>query len=128
MKTSLNNGIILAEDYNKLVDWYIKTFTLDIKHKVEENYHYTELAQDGHVVLGIARTDEMGVTPTRPRNNSVIIQILVSNIHELYDRIKDSGKILFGPFQDKEGGFTYGGIADPEGNQIWLVQRKNNDK
>ncbi|MGB3340311.1 MAG: VOC family protein [bacterium] len=128
MKTSLINAVILAENYDKLVDWYIQTFTLDVEHKVEKDYHYTELAQNGHSVVGIAKTEEMGVTPTKPRNNSVIVQIMVSNIYELCDRIKAHGKVLFGPTRDKDEGFTYGGIADPEGNQIWLVERKSKDK
>lgn len=126
MKTSLINAVILAEDYDKLVDWYIRIFTLDVKHKVDKNYHYTELAQDEQVILGIANTKEMGVIPTKPRNNSVIVQIKVSNIHELFDRIKGTGKVLFGPTEDKDEDIVYGGIADPEGNQVWLVERVDN--
>jgi len=127
MKTSLINAVVLAEDYDKLVAWYIKTFSLDIAQKVEKGYYYTELAQDGYMILGIAKTKEMGVTPTRPKNNSVIIQLKVSNIRELFARVKNSGKVLFGPSKDKDGGFRYGGIADPEGNQIWVVERKNDE-
>ena len=77
MKTSLLNGIILAEDYDRLIDWYI--------------------------------------------------QIMVSDIQELFERVKNSGKVLFGPTKEKDGDYVYGGIADPEGNQIWVVERKRDE-
>ena len=128
MKISLINGVILAEDYEKLVDWYIKTFSLDIASRREKDYHYTELIQNGQAVVGIAKTEEMGVIPTKPRNNTVIIQIEVSDIQELFARVSDSGKVLFGPSKDKDGAFIYGGLADPEGNQIWVVERKKDEK
>ena len=128
MKISLINGVILAEDYDRLIDWYVTIFSLDIEHRVTKGYHYTELAQQGHVIFGIAKTEEMGIIPTNPRNNSVIIQVTVSDIQEIFDRIKGAGKILFGPTRDRDSGFIYGGITDPEGNQIWIVERKVNDR
>jgi len=78
MNINLLNPMILAENYEKLIEWYIKTFDLTIKAKVEEGDEYTELEQAGKLVVGIAKADEMGVKPPAPRNNTVIIQFLVS--------------------------------------------------
>ena len=128
MKTSLINGVILAEDYDKLVAWYVGVFSLDIINRKEKDYHYTELAHEGQAIVGIARTEEMGIVPTKPRNNSIVIQIQVSDIEVLFERVRGSGKVLFGPSRDKDEGFIYGGIADPEGNQIWIVERKKDEK
>ena len=67
----------------------------------------------------------MGVKPPTPRNNTVIVQLSVSDISKLFAKVKETGgKILFGPSVDKKEGYLYGGIADIEGNQIWIVEEK----
>ncbi|MEZ4886338.1 MAG: hypothetical protein R3E32_16500 [Chitinophagales bacterium] len=68
MNLKLLNVVILAEDYQKLVDWYIKTF-------------YKRIAEHGG--------------------------ILVFDIN----------------FEAKEQ-FYYGAVNDIEGNQIWVIQTK----
>lgn len=124
METSLINVVILASDYEMLISWYLKVFNLEIYLQVKEGYDYTELGQSNRLIVGIAKTEEMGLVPTKPRNNSVIIQIAVSSLDKIFDTVsKSGGKVLFGPSIDEKEGFVYGGIADPEGNQIWIVEK-----
>ncbi len=125
MKINLLNPVVLAENYEKLVEWYVKTFDLTVRYQAKQGEHYTELEQSGRLVVGIAIANEMGVKPATPRKNTVIIQILVSDINRLFAKVKKTGgKILFGPSLDKKEGYLYGGIADIEGNQIWVVEEK----
>ena len=127
IEVNLLNPIILAENHKRLVEWYIQTFDLSIKYRVEEPEHYTALEQSGKLVVGIAIASEMGVKPTIPRNNAVIVQISVLDIHKLFVKVeKMGGKILFGPSTDEKEGYLYGGLADIEGNQIWVVEPKKN--
>lgn len=124
MKINLLNPMVLAENYEELVKWYVKTLDLTIKDKVEEGDEYTELDQSGKLILGIAKAYEMGVKPTTPRNNTVIIQLSVSDINELFGRVrKTGGRILFGPSVEEKGGYLYGGFEDIEGNQIWIIEK-----
>lgn len=126
MNISLLNPVVLAENYEELIDWYVKTFDLNVICQTKEGENYAELEHSGRLVVGIAKADEMGVEPTTPRNNSVIIQLAVSDIKTLFDNVrKTGGRILFGPSLDEKGGYVYGGCADIEGNQIWVVEKKN---
>ena len=59
MEVTLINSVILAENYEKLVEWYIKTLDLEVKLKVDKDYHYTDLAQAGKLVVGICPAEEM---------------------------------------------------------------------
>ncbi len=121
MKTRLINAVVLAEDYKALVEWYVSVFELEIMEETREGYRYTELGAAGKLVIGIADTVEMGVKPTVPRNNSVIVQVAVSDISACFEKVKKYGDtVLFGP--SVEGKLVYGGVADPEGNQIWVVK------
>ena len=126
MNISLLNPVVLAEDYGKLIDWYVTTFDLNLQSQTEEGESYTELEHSGKLVVGIAKANEMGVQPATPRSNTVIIQLAVSDIRTLFDNIrKTGGRILFGPSVDEKGGYVYGGCADIEGNHIWVVEKKN---
>lgn len=125
MKTNLLYPIVLAENYEELVEWYIKTFDLTVKYKAEDEENYTGLEQLGKLVVGIAIAHEMGVKPTSPRNNTAIIQLSVSDINKLFAKVKKTGgKILFGPSLDEKEGYLYGGLTDIEGNQIWIVENR----
>lgn len=126
MNINLLYPMILAENYEELIEWYIKTFDLTIKDKIEEGDEYTELEQAGKLIVGIAKANEMGVKPSTPRNNTVIIQFSVVDINKFFDRVRETGgKVLFGPSLDEKGGYLYGGFADIEGNQIWVVEKKD---
>ncbi|MBC8384435.1 MAG: hypothetical protein H8E57_02825 [Candidatus Cloacimonetes bacterium] len=125
MEVKLINGIVLAEKYNELVNWYMETFKLEKKVSISEDYHYTELASEGKIILGIADAEEMKIKPVHPRSNTVVIQIAVHDISFLFQIVKATGgKVLFGPTKDEENDFTYGGIADMEGNEIWVIEEQ----
>ena len=125
MKINLLNPMILAENYEELAEWYEKTFDLAIKTRVEEGEEHMELGTPSKILFGFARAKEMGVKPSTPRNNAVIIQLSVNDINELFDKVeKTGGKILFGPSISEEEGYLYGGLADIEGNQIWVIERR----
>jgi predicted enzyme related to lactoylglutathione lyase len=125
MNLKLLYPIILAEKYENLANWYIRTFDLKIKYKVEGKENYTVLEHAGQAVAGIAIAREMGVKPSAPRNNTAIIQFSVSDIRGLFERVCETGgKILFGPSIDEKEGYLYGGLLDIEGNQIWVVEEK----
>lgn len=117
------NSVILAENYTALVDWYKDVLELDIKFQDNKEYHYTDLAQNRKLIVGIGKAEKMGHKPNIPKNNSVILQISVSNIYNLFDKVKkNGGKILYGPSMDKNFGFLYGGFEDIEGNQVWVIE------
>ena len=98
MNLKLIYPIILAEEYETLVDWYIKTFGLNVKSKFEGKEDYTVLEYAGQAVAGIATAREMGVKPSAPRDNTAIIQFSVPDINELFERVRETGgKILFVP-------------------------------
>jgi predicted enzyme related to lactoylglutathione lyase len=123
VETNFLNTVILAGDYDAVVEWYVNTFDLDIGTTVDEDYHYTELTRNGKLVIAIADAKEMGVIPSQPRNNSLIVQLSLSNIKEAFQRIMDNGgTILFGPSLDEKWEFYYGGFYDIEGNQIWVIE------
>ena len=117
------NAYILAENFQELAEWYSKTFELDKGLEVSEDYHSSELTKNGKFVIAFADTKEMGVKPLTPRNNTVVAQFAVSDAKECLERVAaNGGKVLFGPSYDETGKFYYGGFADIEGNQIWIVQ------
>ena len=123
MKLKLLNVVILAENYQKLMDWYINALGLELQQEWTEDYHYAELAYDGHLVVGITPAKEMGMKPPQPRNNATMIQLVVSDIKAFMERIeKHGGTIVFGPEVDAKEGFSYGAVNDIEGNQIWVIQ------
>ncbi|OQX70944.1 MAG: hypothetical protein B6D62_03140 [Candidatus Cloacimonas sp. 4484_275] len=60
MKMRLINGVILAEDYPRLVKWYEDTFKLERKIYEEEEYHYSEMMKGKNMIFGIADASENG--------------------------------------------------------------------
>ncbi len=59
------------------------------------------------------------------RNNDTIkhlLQVEVQDVRAFLAHVeKAGGAVKFGPSQDAEAGFWYGGFTDPEGNVIWVV-------
>lgn len=101
MQTKLLNAVVLAEDYDATVKWYVAVFGLEIIEETRADYRYTELGAAGEHVVGIAVAEEMKLKPTIPRNNAVIIKVAVSDIQVCFKRIeKYGGEILFGPSQE----------------------------
>ena len=119
----LLNIVILAENYQELVGWYKNVLSLDTLLEEKGEYHYTELGFEKKVILGITPASEVKHTPAVPRNNSSLLQIEVSDIEALFNDIRtNKGKILFGPSTEVKYGFRYGGFADIEGNEVWVVE------
>jgi predicted enzyme related to lactoylglutathione lyase len=123
MKLELMNAVILAEDYEKLRDWYIDTLELTVDGEWTENYHYAELVRDGKFVVGIATAEEMKTTPGDRKNATVIAQLNTDDIKGLCERVREKGgDVPFGPSFEKDEKFWFGGFADPEGNLFWVVE------
>ena len=126
MDIRLINTVILANDYWALVEWYKKTLDLEVKLEADKDYHYTDLAKNGQLIVGICPASEMGHSPTTPRNNSTLLQISTDDIHALFAKVKEnSGAVQFGPSVDKNDGFTFGSFLDPEGNPVWVMENFN---
>ena len=126
MKAKLDIPVILAKDYDSLVQWYKDTLPFEISKVVSEGYHYTTFKNSGQEILGIADAEEMGVTPPENIENTVIVQIIVSDISGLFSMVqKNGGKILFGPKKDEESDYCYGGFLDIEGNQLWVTESQD---
>ena len=122
MKLELMNTVLLAEDYDRMRDWYIAALGLELEQEWSEDYHYAELVRDGKFVIGIADTHEMKVQPYAPRRNSTLMQLRVDDVEALFARVKEQGGEVQGPsFEEKEK-FRYGSFTDPEGNSVWVVE------
>ncbi len=122
MGPRLLNAVVLAEDYEGLRDWWIDVVGLELEYECTDGYHYAELAQDGHLVVGIADAEEMGATLPTPRANAVIAQLRIDDVKAFLAGIEaKGGTVAFGPSFDEGGRFWYGSILDGEGNAVWVV-------
>jgi len=123
MKVKFHNVIVFAENYESLINWYQKALGLTITMQNIGDYNYTELGFDSEIIVGITPATEMEHTPSAKRNNSTILQIATTDIEALFNKVKaENGKILFGINVEEKANFKYGGIADLEGNQIWVFE------
>ena len=114
--------VILASDPRSLVDWYCETLGFEIKQQFTDDYTYFYLEHASGIRIGVASASEMGVkSPNRPQN-TVILQIEVPEVAAFFTRVTDQGgAVTFGPNHDAKNDFWFGGVADPEGNPIWVV-------
>ena len=128
MHVELVNTVILAENFAELRDWYAQVLDLTIN-VVEsgEEYLYAELMNGNSCIFGIADAEQMGAKPQSPRQNTTLAQLCVPEIHELFERVQEhNGTAVFGPSYDEAfGGYYYGSFADPEGNQVWVINRND---
>ena len=123
MKLRLMNAVVMAEDYEKLRDWYVDALDLELIGEWTEKYHYAELARDGRLVVGIASAEEMKVTPGDRKNATVVAQLNVDDARGFLARVKEKGgDVPFGPSWEEDEEFWFGGFADPEGNLVWVVE------
>ena len=123
MKLKLLNVVVLCDDYEKMINWYKDTLELEITLEESEGYHYTELSSDGRCIVGLTPAKEMDHTPTKKRNNSTLLQLDVKGMPQFFEKVKKSeGSIIFGINKDEKYNFLYGSIADPEGNEIWVIE------
>ena len=114
--------VILAEDYDALVAWYIDVLGFRKAREFSQDYRYANLETSSGIRLGIAPASEMDVEPSDRSNSHVILQMGTRDVAALFEHVASKGgAVQFGPAFDEKGGFWFGAIADPEGNPIWVV-------
>lgn len=125
MRLVQRETVILAENYDALVDWYVQVLGFRETKRFENGYRYCNLESEGGVHIGIAPAKEMGVVPGDRKNATVLMQIEVEDLRALFTMLPErGGAVTFGPALDETDQFWYGGIADLEGNPIWVVDSK----
>ena len=123
MKLELMNAVVMAEDYERLRDWYVDALELTLEEEWTEKYHYAELTKDGRLVVGIASAKEMVVEPRDRKSATVVAQLNVEDARGFLARVGEKGAdVPFGPSFDEDGEFWFGGFADIEGNPVWVVE------
>ena len=114
--------VIVAKDYQSLIDWYIDNLNFKI---VYNNYDikYCSLKTDSGIEIGIADMASLGnKNYSKKIQNTIILQIATNDLELFLKKIKNnSGSIFFGPSYDKGDNYWYGSIADSEGNEIWVI-------
>ena len=63
MRLVQRETVILAENYDALVDWYVQVLGFRETKRFENGYRYCNLESEGGVHIGIAPAKEMGVVP-----------------------------------------------------------------
>jgi len=117
-------SVILAHDFPALVAWYRDALGFTVVSLMDEGFHYCNLETPSGIRVGIADASEMGVTPSVPRNNTVVLQFEVDDVQEFFTHIEQSGgSITNAPRFNSQDEFWFGGFADPEGNPCWVVDR-----
>jgi predicted enzyme related to lactoylglutathione lyase len=116
--------VILADDFAKLYAWYRDVLGFKVTKLFDDDYHYCNMETDSGIKIGIASAKEMDMVPGKRANNTVVLQIEVDDLKELYTHMKEHGVTeLNGPFFDKKNGFWFGGFSDVEGNPCWVVDK-----
>jgi len=114
--------VILAEEYEALVAWYVEVLGFRITKRFANRYRYCNLETDSGIRIGIAPAAESGVTPGDRSRNTVLLQVEVADVEAFLEYVESKGaSIAFGPSYDEASGFWFGAFADPEGNPIWVV-------
>jgi len=112
----------LADDFGALVAWYIKALGFAAVSIIDEAYRYATLETAGGVRLGIADARQTEVHAGDRARNTVVLQFEVDDVAAFFERVASQGGLVtFGPAQDAEAEFWFGGIADLEGNRCWAV-------
>jgi len=116
--------VILAADFRLLVTWYQDVLGFEVTNLFEDGFHFCNLKTLSGIKIGIGSAAEMGVEPTDRSMNTVVLQFEVDDLAEFFAHVGAAGgSVSSGPSFDKKGGFWFGGIADPEGNPIWVVDK-----
>lgn len=124
IKINPRETVILAENFNKLVNWYIDVLEFKEINRYEDDYFYSYLETDSGIKIGIADMKQMGVKNPNRRKNTTILQIEVEDVNSLFDYLKNKDCLfLFGPSFDKKDNYWYGSFTDLEGNEIWVVDK-----
>ena len=126
MKTTLINSVILAEDYQGMIDWYKMVFDLEVLIEISDDYNYTELGQEKRVVIGLTKASELKKKVNTKRDSYAIPQFYVGDMKLVMERATSTGgSVIYGPEEDD--GFLYGTITDMEGNEIWIIEEKGSE-
>mmetsp|Transcript_9899 Transcript_9899/g.29991 ORF Transcript_9899/g.29991 Transcript_9899/m.29991 type:complete len:129 (-) Transcript_9899:339-725(-) len=123
MEVRPRETVVMAKDQPKLAAWYQEALGLEVKDEtITEEYTYYDLGNPFGLRVGIADAKAMGVEPSGERkHNPVVLQVEVADVEAFFAHVTATGGAAnFGPSFD-ERGFWYGGVADPEGNPIWVV-------
>ena len=116
--------VILAAGFSELVAWYRDVLGFSVVNLFEDGFHYCNLETPSGIKIGIADAQEMGVVPGDRRNNTVVLQFEVDDVRELFAHLKQTGASINNePTFNKQDGFWFGAIADPEGNPYWVVDK-----
>lgn len=122
MKLKQVESVIFAEDFGKLIDWYVDVMGFEVEMRVETDYHYCVLKHPDGAQLGIADAREMSVPVGDRSSNSVVLQFQVPDVKVFFNHLSaQGGAVLFGPSFDKKDEFWFGGFSDLEGNPFWVV-------
>lgn len=117
--------VILASDFDLLVDWYRDVLGFAVARRFDEAYQYCNLETATGIRIGIGSAAQMGIEPTDRSQNTVVLQFEVDNVTEFLNRVGESGgAVTLGPSFDENDNFWYGGFTDPEGNPIWVVDKE----
>lgn len=116
--------VVLADDFSRLVAWYRDALGFEVRQLFEDAYHYCLMETPTGIRLGIGSAKEMGIEPADREKNTVVLQFEVDDVKEFFAHLEQEGAtITFGPSQDKDDGYWYGGFKDLEGNPVWVVDK-----
>lgn len=122
MRIAPREIVILAEDFDAMVAWYVDVLGFKVVKTFSAGYRYCNLETQSGIQVGIAQAAEVGVVPKDRASNTVLLQIEVADVQLLFERLQEFGDfVTFGPSYDESGRFWFGGFADLEGNPIWVV-------
>jgi predicted enzyme related to lactoylglutathione lyase len=117
-------AVILASSFAALVAWYRDVLGFTVRQLFEDAYHYGQLETASGLRIAIADAGEMGVEPADRARNTVVLQIEVDDVRTFFAHVEaNGGAITAGPNHDPTADFWFGGVADPEGNPMWVVDR-----
>jgi len=122
VRLSPREVVVLADDYDAMVAWYIAVLGFRSTKQFSGEYRYTNLETESGIRVGIAPASEVGVTPGDRASNTVLLQVEVPDVTTFFEHLREiGGTVTFGPSFDETGQFWYGGCTDLEGNPIWVV-------
>ena len=111
--------VLLARDFNRLVDWYVQTLGFKVLNRIDE-LPYANLETEGGVRLGIGSAPPDVTTS----DATIVPQLETTDVSGLLLRVRTAGGLVDGPHRDAAMGFDFGSFKDPEGNIWWVVDEK----
>ena len=108
--------VLLARDFNRLVDWYVATLGFGVVQRIED-LPYANLETEGGLRIGIG-----SAPPDIPSAECTIVpQLETTDVPALLQKIQAAGGRIDGPMRDPQHGFLFGSFQDPERNTWWVV-------